>query len=117
MQLAVSVEDAPAVIVDVDASTVHTGLVAVTVTVALAAAPVPLAFTPANVYVVVEVGLTVHAAPLVPAQVPPVQTYDVAAGLQLAASVELAPAVMEAGLALTVQDGTTGGSGNIAPTH
>ena len=42
---------------------------------------------------------------LVPAQLPPVQTKDVAAGVQLAESVDVPPAVIEAGEALRVQDG------------
>ena len=44
--------------------------------------------------------------PVVPAHVPPVQTNDVAAGLQLAVSVELLPIVMAAGFAVRVQVGS-----------
>ena len=47
-------------------------------------------------------------APVVPAQVPPVQVNDVAAGVQLAVRVELLPVVMAAGFAVRVQVGSVG---------
>ena len=50
-------------------------------------------------------GVTVQVVALVPAQLPPVQTKDVAAGVQLAESVEVPPALIEAGDALREQDG------------
>ena len=48
MQLAVRVDDAPAVMDAGVATSVHTGLAGVTATVALTAVPVPPAFTPAT---------------------------------------------------------------------
>ena len=49
--------------------------------------------------------MTAQVAAAVPVQVPPVQTYEEAAGLQLAVSVLLAPAATVAGAALKVQTG------------
>ena len=62
------------------------------------------------------VGVTVQVAPVVPAQVPPVQMRLVAAGVQVAVSVELPPAVIEAGLALRVHTGVATLIVNVAVT-
>ena len=51
-------------------------------------------------------GVTVQLAPLVLAQVPPVQVNDVAEGLQLDVRVELLPRTMVAGFAVRVQVGS-----------
>ena len=55
--------------------------------------------------------MTVQLATIVPAQVPPVQVKEVAAGLQLAVSVAVPPAVIEAGDAVSVQVGGEGRGG------
>ena len=49
--------------------------------------------------------MTVQVVALVPTQVPPVQVNEVAAGVQLAESLAVPPAVITAGDALRVQDG------------
>jgi hypothetical protein len=54
---------------------------------------------------VAVVGLTVQVAVVLLAQLPPVQIYDVAAGLQLAERVEEAPAATAGGLAPRVHTG------------
>ena len=46
--------------------------------------------------------MTVQLAPVVPTQVPPVHEKEVAAGLQLAVRVEVTPASIEAGAAVSV---------------
>ena len=53
----------------------------------------------------VDVGVTVQVAAVVPPQVPPVHMYDVAVGLQLDVSVEEPPEVIDAGVAVRVQTG------------
>ena len=53
-------------------------------------------------------GVTVQFAPVVPAQVPPVQTNDVAVGLQLVVRPELLPRTIVAGVAVSVQVGAGG---------
>ena len=78
-----------------------------TVTTAVAAAPVPVELMPATVYVVVVVGLPVQVKTVVPAHVPPVQTYEVAPG-QLAVRVDEAPAAMGFCGAASKQTGTGG---------
>ena len=50
----------------------------------------------------VTVGVTVQLELVVPAQVPPFHSKDVAAGLQVAVSVDDAPAATVAGFALSV---------------
>ena len=54
------------------------------------------------------VGVTEQVAPVVPAHVPPVQTNEVAAGLQLGVSTEVPPEVIDAGDALRLQLGAVG---------
>ena len=49
--------------------------------------------------------MTRQVAPIVPAQVPPVQLNAVAAGVQLAVKVEVRPAVMAAGDTIRLQTG------------
>jgi hypothetical protein len=106
LQVAVSVDDAPAFTEGGEAVSVQVGVVSlVTVNDALAAAPIPAEFTPATVYVVDAFGDTVQVDPVCPAQLPPVQTYDEAVGEQLAFNVEEAPAAMDAGDAVNVQLG------------
>lgn len=56
----------------------------------------------------VVVGVTEQVAPVVPAHVPPVQTNEVAAGLQLGVSTEVPPEVIDAGDALRLQLGAVG---------
>ncbi len=51
------------------------------------------------------VGVTEQVAAVVPAQLPPVQTYELAAGLQLVVRVALPPTTIDAGLALTLHSG------------
>jgi hypothetical protein len=89
-----------------DAPNVQTGVLGpVTVTVTLAMGPSPLPLMPFTEYVVVDAGETV---PLKAALEKPAlgdQRYDVAAGLQLAVSVEVPPEAMEAGDAARVQTG------------
>ena len=53
-------------------------------------------------------GVTVQFAPVVPAQVPPVQTNDVAVGLHVVVRLELLPRTMVAGKAVRVQVGAGG---------
>ena len=53
----------------------------------------------------VAVGVTVQVVALVPAQMPPVQVNDVAAGVQVAESVAALPAEINAGDALRLQEG------------
>jgi hypothetical protein len=55
--------------------------------------------------VVVTEGVTVQVELVDPVQVPPPHSKDVAAGLQLAVSVDDAPAVIIAGLAVSVHCG------------
>ena len=61
-------------------------------------------------------GVTVQVVALVPTQVPPVQVNDVAAGVQLAKSVELPPALIEAGAAVKEQDGGCNGGVTVTVT-
>jgi hypothetical protein len=53
----------------------------------------------------VAVGETVQVAAVVPAQLPPVQAYEVGELLQLALRVALEPEVIDAGVAVTVHWG------------
>ncbi|OIQ73948.1 hypothetical protein GALL_444120 [mine drainage metagenome] len=53
----------------------------------------------------VVAGVTAQLDPVWPAQLPPLQVYEVAAGLQLAVRVEELPALTEAGFASRVQLG------------
>jgi len=53
-------------------------------------------------------GESVQVATVTPAQPPPLQAKDVAAGEQLAVSVEEPPAAIDAGLALRVHTGVSG---------
>jgi hypothetical protein len=78
------------------------------VIVALKTAPVPPEFIPATPYVVETLGATVQVAAIVPAQVPPVHTYELAVGLQLAVRVALPPGAMEAGLRVNAHTGLGG---------
>ena len=103
-QLAVSTEVSPAAMDAGVAVTVHTGTDGVcTATVAFAEVPVPAALTPDTVYVVVAVGVTVQVVDVVPAQEPPVQTNEVAVGLQVAVKTDVPPATIDAGTAANVQ--------------
>jgi hypothetical protein len=54
---------------------------------------------------VVTEGLTVQYEPVVPTQVPPLHSKDVATGLQSAISVDGAPAEITAGIAVIVHCG------------
>ena len=103
-QLAVRVEDPPALIVEGEGVKVHVGGW-FTVTVAEAVAPVPAAFVPVTVYVAVDVGETL---PLVADEAKPallLQVNDVAAGLQLAVSVLDPPRLIVEGDADSVHVG------------
>ena len=78
----------------------------VTVTITLVAAPAPPALVPVRLNWVVVDGVTVHVDLVEPAHEPPNQANEVAAGLQVAMSVEVPPTVTDAGLALSVHVGT-----------
>lgn len=94
----------------------HTG-VAETVTVATPlAAPVPVTLRPATVYEVEAVGVTVQVAVVLVAHVPPVQTNEVAAGVQVEVRVDVPPVTIVAGDALNVQLGTGVVTVTVAPT-
>ena len=54
-------------------------------------------------------GDTMQVAPVVPAQVPPFQVYEVAAGVQSAVRVAEPPAVIVPGEAVRVHTGACGG--------
>lgn len=76
------------------------------VTVADAALPVPAPLVPVTLYWVVTASVTVQVLVVDPAQVPPVQMYEVAAGLQVAVKVEVPFLRIEAGAAVSVHTGT-----------
>jgi hypothetical protein len=116
LQFAVSVEVPPAFTAVGIATMVQIG-VAETVTVATPlAAPVPVTLTPATVYEVVAVGLTVQVAVVFVAHAPPVQTNDVAAGVQEDVNVDDPPEATVAGDALKVQFGKGIVTVTVAPT-
>jgi hypothetical protein len=108
LHVTVSTDEPPSTIEVGDALKVHAGFVFVTVTVALAAMPTPPAFTPATEYIVVVFGVTVQVEAVELAQLPPVQTYEVAAGVQAAVSVEEPPWLTDAGLAVSEHNGLAG---------
>ena len=66
VQLAVKVEDAPALIALGDALKVHCGTPALTVKIVLAVLPLPLLLLPMTEYVVVAFGATVPLATVLP---------------------------------------------------
>jgi hypothetical protein len=56
----------------------------------------------------------VQLATDVPAQLPPVQAYEVGELLQLTVSIDVPPLVIDAGVAVTVQTGTGGSTVTVA---
>ncbi len=59
-------------------------------------------------------GVTEQVAAVVPAQLPPVQAYELGELVQLALRVELAPVVIDAGEAVTVHTGMGGSTVTVA---
>ena len=104
MQLAVSVVDAPLLIVEGEADSVQVGGW-VTVTVAEATAPEPAAFVPMTVYVASAVGETLPLDADDPSPPLPLHVYEVAAGVQLAVSVVDPPRLIVEGDGVKVQVG------------
>lgn len=70
----------------------------------------PASLVPVTEYVVVAAGLTVQVDADVPAQLPPVQLYVVAAGLQLAVKTDDRLGEIRGGQAVSVQIGALDGT-------